>query len=293
MATVTEHQPRPIASPRALVVDDEPDIRELLGITLGRMNIEVKTAGDYASAIRALGGERFDLVLTDMRLPDGDGLDLVEWIQANRPGLPVAVITAHGNVEAAVRALKLGAFDFVSPTDGVDHKHSDKTTSTSKTQLTCGTEGETGELGIHGCAIFAVPILLALMLNEVRSERSKRFVQTSIYLPHFVSWVIFGSIVIQFLSPSTGIVNALLKALKGVAPAVLRCGATKGQSTLLAYDRAIVDFPHAYNLKQSRSIYVVTQWKENLAPMTTMPRASSARNGSGCLSAAWCRCGPR
>ena len=56
----------------------------------------------------------YDLVLTDMRLPDGDGLDLVEWIQAHRPGVPVAVITAHGNVEAAVRALKLGAFDFIS-----------------------------------------------------------------------------------------------------------------------------------------------------------------------------------
>jgi two-component system response regulator PilR (NtrC family) len=98
----------------ALIVDDEPDIRELLGITLGRMNIEVKTSGDYAGAIRALGSERFDLVLTDMRLPDGDGLDLVEWIQAHRPGVPVAVITAHGNVEAAVRALKLGAFDFIS-----------------------------------------------------------------------------------------------------------------------------------------------------------------------------------
>jgi two-component system response regulator PilR (NtrC family) len=100
--------------PRALVVDDEPDIRELLAITLGRMDIEVETAGDYASAVKWLGGTRFELVLTDMRLPDGDGLDLVEWIQAHRPGVPVAVITAHGNVEAAVRALKLGAFDFIS-----------------------------------------------------------------------------------------------------------------------------------------------------------------------------------
>jgi len=101
-------------TPRALIVDDEPDIRELLAITLGRMQIQVATAGDYASAIRQLGSERFDLVLTDMRLPDGDGLDLVEWIQVHRPGVPVAVITAHGNVEAAVRALKLGAFDFIS-----------------------------------------------------------------------------------------------------------------------------------------------------------------------------------
>ncbi|HSG65388.1 MAG TPA: sigma-54 dependent transcriptional regulator, partial [Gammaproteobacteria bacterium] len=80
----------------------------------GRMDIEVATAGDYRSAIKLLGGERYDLVLTDMRLPDGDGLDLLEWIQAHRPGVPVAVITAHGNVEAAVRALKLGAFDFIS-----------------------------------------------------------------------------------------------------------------------------------------------------------------------------------
>jgi len=100
--------------PRALIVDDEPDIRELLAITLGRMQLEVDTAGDYASAVRQLGGQRYQLVLTDMRLPDGDGLDLVEWIQANRPGVPVAVITAHGHVEAAVRALKLGAFDFIS-----------------------------------------------------------------------------------------------------------------------------------------------------------------------------------
>jgi len=100
--------------PRALVVDDEPDIRDLLSITLGRMEIEVETAGDYASAVKHLGSGRFDLVLTDMRLPDGNGLDLVDWMQGNRSGVPVAVITAHGNVEAAVRALKLGAFDFIS-----------------------------------------------------------------------------------------------------------------------------------------------------------------------------------
>jgi two-component system, NtrC family, response regulator PilR len=100
--------------PRALIVDDEPDIRELLAITLGRMQLAVDTAADYASAVRQLGGQRYSLVLTDMRLPDGDGLDLVEWIGAHRPGVPVAVITAHGNVEAAVRALKLGAFDFIS-----------------------------------------------------------------------------------------------------------------------------------------------------------------------------------
>jgi two-component system response regulator PilR (NtrC family) len=99
---------------RALVVDDEPDIRELLEITLERMNVDVVTSGDVASATRELRAGNFDLCFTDMRLPDGDGLSLVEWIQTHKPQTPVAVITAHGNVETAVRALKLGAFDFIS-----------------------------------------------------------------------------------------------------------------------------------------------------------------------------------
>jgi two-component system response regulator PilR (NtrC family) len=97
-----------------LIVDDEPDLLELVSLTLSRMNLKTRTASDFASAQRLLKAERFDLCLTDMRLPDGDGLDLVAWIQENRASVPVAVITAHGNVESAVRALKLGAFDFVS-----------------------------------------------------------------------------------------------------------------------------------------------------------------------------------
>jgi two-component system response regulator PilR (NtrC family) len=100
--------------PVVLVVDDEPDLLELVSLTLSRMNLKTRTAADLAGARQLLKAERFDLCLTDMRLPDGDGLDLVAWIQENRAALPVAVITAHGNVEAAVRALKLGAFDFVS-----------------------------------------------------------------------------------------------------------------------------------------------------------------------------------
>ena len=100
--------------PKVLIVDDEPDLCELLSITLGRMDLATRTAGDVAGARRELGGSRFDLCLTDMRLPDGNGLELVEWMQDHAPGTPVAVITAHGNVESAVRALKLGAFDFVS-----------------------------------------------------------------------------------------------------------------------------------------------------------------------------------
>jgi two-component system response regulator PilR (NtrC family) len=100
--------------PTALVVDDEPDICELLAITLNRMDIATRTCGDVTSAKRLLSREGFDLCLTDMRLPDGDGLELVEWMQREAPGTPVAVITAHGRVETAVKALKLGAFDFVS-----------------------------------------------------------------------------------------------------------------------------------------------------------------------------------
>ncbi len=100
--------------PLVLIVDDEPDLVELVSLTLSRMNLDTRTAPDIATARRLLKSEHFDLCLTDMRLPDGDGLDLVQWIQENRPQLPVAVITAHGNVELAVRALKLGAFDFVS-----------------------------------------------------------------------------------------------------------------------------------------------------------------------------------
>ena len=100
--------------PLALIVDDEPDIRELLALTLGRMDIKTVVAEDYSQAITKLKNHQFDICLTDMRLPDGDGLELVAWIQKNTPGVPVAVITAHGNIETAVQALKLGAFDFVS-----------------------------------------------------------------------------------------------------------------------------------------------------------------------------------
>ena len=100
--------------PLALVIDDEPDICELLTLTLGRMDIRTETAADVGSAKALLAASEFDLCLTDMRLPDGDGLELVEWMQANAAGVPVAVITAHGNVETAVQALKLGAFDFIS-----------------------------------------------------------------------------------------------------------------------------------------------------------------------------------
>src|SRR5690348_13974848 len=103
-----------MAPPLVLVVDDEPDLVELVSLTLSRMQLATQSAGDVGTAKKLLKSQQFDLCLTDMRLPDGDGLDLLEWMTANTPGVPCAVITAHGNVESEVRALKLGAFDFVS-----------------------------------------------------------------------------------------------------------------------------------------------------------------------------------
>jgi two-component system response regulator PilR (NtrC family) len=100
--------------PTVLIVDDEPDLCELLSITLQRMDLSPRIADTVVAAQRLLKTDPFDLCLTDMQLPDGDGLELVQWMQKYTPSVPVAVITAHGNMETAVRALKLGAFDFVS-----------------------------------------------------------------------------------------------------------------------------------------------------------------------------------
>ena len=103
------------AAAQVLIVDDEPDIRELLEITLGRMGLTTVSAEDLAGAHALLASTPdLRLCLTDMRLPDGNGIALVEHIQREHPNLPVAMITAHGNVDSAIRALKAGAFDFIS-----------------------------------------------------------------------------------------------------------------------------------------------------------------------------------
>jgi two-component system response regulator PilR (NtrC family) len=99
---------------KALIVDDEPDIRELLEITLGRMRVDTRSARNVSEARDWLAKEPFDLCLTDMRLPDGTGLDLVQHIQQRHPNLPVAMITAFGNLDTAINALKAGAFDFLT-----------------------------------------------------------------------------------------------------------------------------------------------------------------------------------
>jgi len=97
-----------------LIIDDEPDIRELLGITLKRMNIDSYCAEDLAVARTLLSQHKFDLCLTDMKLPDGDGVEFVDEMQMNFPQIPIAVITAHGSMDSAIQALKYGAFDFLT-----------------------------------------------------------------------------------------------------------------------------------------------------------------------------------
>jgi len=105
---------------RVLIVDDEPDIRELLEITLLRMGLDTCSAEDYSTATRLLNEEPYDLCLTDMKLPDGDGIALVEHIQQQFPHIPAAVITAHGSIDLAIKAMKSGAFDFVSKPVSLD-----------------------------------------------------------------------------------------------------------------------------------------------------------------------------
>jgi len=103
-----------MSRPHALVVDDEPDIRELIEITLERMEVSTTTVASLGDAYAAAKSSPFNLCLTDMRLPDGNGIDLIRHMQQHYPGVPVAMITAHGNMQSAIEALKAGAFDFVS-----------------------------------------------------------------------------------------------------------------------------------------------------------------------------------
>ena len=135
-------------SHKVLIVDDEPDIRELLEITLGRMDLLTLSASNLEEARHHLNSNDFHLCLTDMKLPDGNGIELVREIQSDYPHIPVAVITAHGCTETAISALKSGAFDFVSkPVDirklremvstalKLEHELPTKTEKISDTQL--------------------------------------------------------------------------------------------------------------------------------------------------------------
>jgi len=108
------------AKSNVLVIDDEADIRELLGLTLTRMGLETHCVASTAEAFALLAKNSYDLCLTDMRLPDGDGLAVVDHVSKHHPSLPVAVITAHGSTENAVAALKAGAFDYLAKPVSLD-----------------------------------------------------------------------------------------------------------------------------------------------------------------------------
>jgi two-component system, NtrC family, response regulator PilR len=103
-----------INKPTVLIIDDEPDILELLSLTLSRMGVGSQCAENVQQAQELLRSSHFDLCLTDMRLPDGNGIELIRHMQENYPNIPVAMITAHGNMNSAIEALKAGAFDFLS-----------------------------------------------------------------------------------------------------------------------------------------------------------------------------------
>lgn len=105
---------------RVLVVDDEADIRELLDMTLARMGLAADCAATVAEAQELLTNKTYNMCLTDMRLPDGEGLSLVRWAAERNPEMPIAVITAHGSMENAVQALKAGAFDYLSKPVSLD-----------------------------------------------------------------------------------------------------------------------------------------------------------------------------
>jgi two-component system response regulator PilR (NtrC family) len=130
---------------QVLVVDDEPDIRELLELTLTKMGLGVDAVGSIADAKERLKAGRYDLCLTDMRLGDGEGLELVRHIAALATDLPVAVITAYGSAENAVAALKAGAFDYVSKPVGLEQLR-----ALVKSALSLPESAEPSERGLLG-----------------------------------------------------------------------------------------------------------------------------------------------
>ena len=111
-------------APRVLLVDDEQDILELLEMTLLKMGLRVDKASNVREALTKLAERRYDLCLTDMRMPDGDGLEVVQYITQQNLDVPVAVITAHGNMENAIHVLKAGAFDYLAKPVALDQLRS-------------------------------------------------------------------------------------------------------------------------------------------------------------------------
>lgn len=152
---------------KALIIDDEPDIRELLEITLGRMKLDTRSARNLKEARECLAREHYDLCLTDMRLPDGSGLELVQHIQRQYPQLPVAMITAYGSLDTAISALKAGAFDFL--TKPVDLTRLRELVSTALRLRTNSME----ELSVDGRLLGASPPMATLRKQIGKLARSQ------------------------------------------------------------------------------------------------------------------------
>ena len=151
--------------PSVLVVDDEPDLLTLLEMTLSRMDLATLTATNLAEARAHLAQHQPDLCLTDMKLPDGNGLDLIAEIQQRYPALPVAMMTAHGSVESAMEALKLGAFDFVNKPVALDRLR-DLVTQALKLRSISGNQTEDTLIG-------ETPVMATLKRDIQRVARSQ------------------------------------------------------------------------------------------------------------------------
>ncbi len=159
--------------PRVLVIDDEEDIRELLDLTLARMGLSADCAGTVAEARRLLKKERYSLCLTDMRLPDGEGLEIVRLISAEYGETPVAVITAFGSADNAVAALKAGAFDYLAKPVALDQLRTLiksainlPRTGAAKDVATDKPAGDTGQLTGESPAIAAVREMIAKLARS-------------------------------------------------------------------------------------------------------------------------------
>ena len=156
--------PRATRPPRVLVVDDESDLLELLELTLVGMGLDVDCAADLGQARALLDRHAYALCLTDMRLPDGQGLELVEEIARRERPMPVAVITAYGSAENAVAALKAGAFDYLSKPVALEAL---RNLVRAAIEVPAGAPGQTGDGGA-GSAIDALLGTSAAM-REVRA----------------------------------------------------------------------------------------------------------------------------
>jgi len=154
---------------KVLIVDDEADICELIEITLLRMDIASQSALNLTDAKLLLDTEHFDLCLTDMRLPDGNGIELVEFVQQKYKDLPIAVITAHGNMESAVKALKAGAFDFVSKPVDIQILRNLVSAATTLPEKTENKETDKNKINITGDSI-AVKTLLKNISKLARNQ---------------------------------------------------------------------------------------------------------------------------